>query len=251
MSIIRQESLFDIQDLYKLEPTHRFDAIFSTLNINPILMVISKKSLYGDPTELNYAAMLYALVARIIERIQTIKDLRKRLKHDFIFRLECGFLFSDRLPSEASFSRLIQKISESKVLETAKDQLIIQAITEGFIQDDAAAFDATHFESRDKAKAQEKKPKPEPKKRGRKSKSEKEAYEKLKQEEEAQKNVFEKSIVAQLDVTFEDLRSEIPIDPAWGIKKNSEGKNVFLYGFKGHLAVETQSQYILQSMMSS
>lgn len=146
---------------------------------------------------------------------------------------------------------MIQKISESKVLETAKDQLIIQAITEGFIQDDAAAFDATHFESRDKAKAQEKKPKPEPKKRGRKSKSEKEAYEKLKQEEEAQKNVFEKSIASQLDVTFEDLRSKIPIDHAWGIKKNSEGKNVFWYGFKGHLAVGTQSQYILQSMMSS
>jgi transposase len=251
MSIIRQGSLFDIQDLFELEPTHRFDAIFSTLNINPILMVVSKRSLYGAPTELNYAAMIYALVARIIERIPTIKDLRKRLKYDFIFRLECGFLFSDRLPSEASFSRLIQKISESKVLETVKDQLIIQAIREGFIQDDAAALDATHFESRDQAKAQEKKPKPEPKKRGRKSKSEKEAYEKQKQEDEAQKNVFEKSIAAQLDVTFEDLRSEIPIDPAWGIKKNSEGKNVFWYGFKGHLAVGTHSQYILQSMMSS
>lgn len=50
MSIIRQGSLFDIQDLYELEPTHRFDAIFSTLNINPILMVVSKKPLYGAPT---------------------------------------------------------------------------------------------------------------------------------------------------------------------------------------------------------
>jgi hypothetical protein len=36
----------------------------------------------------------------------------------------------------------------------------------------------------------------------------------------------------------------------WGIKKNSEGKNVFWYGYKGHLAVGTNSQYILESLMS-
>ena len=77
-----------------------------------------------------------------------------------------------------------------------------------------------HFEARDQAKAQEKKPTPEPKKRGCKSKVEKEAYEKQKQEVEAKNTVFEKS-------------------------------NVFWYGFKDHLAVGTQSQYILQSMMSS
>ncbi|MCM3081725.1 IS5/IS1182 family transposase, partial [Brevibacillus invocatus] len=59
MSIIRQGSLFDIQELFDLEPPQRFEAIFSTLDIDPILCVISKKSIYGAPTELNYAAMLY------------------------------------------------------------------------------------------------------------------------------------------------------------------------------------------------
>src|SRR6476659_432870 len=98
MSIIRQESLFDIQDLYNLEPTRRFEAIFSILTIEPVLAVVSKRSIYGAPTELNYAAMIYALVARIVERIPTIKDLVKRLRHDFMFHLECGFLFSDRIP---------------------------------------------------------------------------------------------------------------------------------------------------------
>jgi transposase len=95
------------------------------------------------------------------------------------------------------------------------------------------------------------KPKPEPKKRGRKTKAEKEAYDTQKQEQEAQQTLFEKSIVAQLDVPFQELRDQIPLEPAWGIKKNSEGKNVFWYGFKGHLAVGTKSQYILESMMSS
>jgi transposase len=251
MPIIRQGSLFSIQELYDLEPPQRFEAIFSSINIDRILFSLSKKTIYGAPTELNYAAMVYALVARVVERIPTVKDLRKRLKNDLVFRFECGFLFSDQLPSEASFSCLVQKLSQTTLLEEMQNQILLQAIQEGFVEDDAVAIDATHFEARDRAKAQEKKPKPEPKKRGRKSKADKEAYEKQKQEEEGQQSLYEKSIADQLDVPVETLRSEIPTEPAWGIKKNSEGKNVFWYGFKGHLAVGTQSQYILQSAMSS
>ena len=47
------------------------------------------------------------------------------------------------------------------------------------------------------------------------------------------------------------MRAEVPQGPTWGMKKNSEGKNVFWYGYKGHLAVGTSSQYILQSLFSS
>jgi transposase len=111
MPIIRQGSLFSMQDLYELEPSKRFQAVFSTLHIEPLLFSVNKKSVYGAPTELNYPAMIYALVARILERIPTIKDLIKRLTQDFMFRLDCGFLFSDRTPSEASFSRLTTKLS--------------------------------------------------------------------------------------------------------------------------------------------
>jgi transposase len=69
--------------------------------------------------------------------------------------------------------------------------------------------------------------------------------------EKNESSVFEKLIAAQLDVPLETLRSQMLIEPAWGVKKNSEGKNVFWYGFKGHLAIGTKSQYILQSIMSS
>ncbi|MCM3082242.1 IS5/IS1182 family transposase, partial [Brevibacillus invocatus] len=72
-----------------------------------------------------------------------------------------------------------------------QDTLLLQAIQEGFVNDEAVAFDATHFESRDRGVAKEKKPKAEPKKRGRKTKAEKEIYDKKKQEEEAQKSLYE------------------------------------------------------------
>ena len=65
MSIIRQGSLFDLQELYDLEPTQRFEAIFSAIDIDPIFAVVTKKSRFGRPIELNYAAMIYSLVTRM------------------------------------------------------------------------------------------------------------------------------------------------------------------------------------------
>src|ERR1700719_138374 len=195
MPIIRQGSLFGIQDLFDLEPTQRFDAIFSTIDMDSAILAVSKKSWLGAPTKLNYAAMIYSLVARIVERIPTIKDLVKRLKNDMIFRLECGFLVSDKVPSQASYSRLIESLSDIEVLEGIKESILLQAIEEGFVDDENAAIDATHFEARDHAPAQEKKPKPKPKKRGRKKKSEKELYDQQKQEDLMDLLVYRNEII--------------------------------------------------------
>ncbi len=251
MTIIRQGSLFDLQDLYDLEPSHRFEAVFSTIDIYPILAVVSKKALIGAPVQLNYAAMIYSLVARILERIPTIKDLIKRLKHDYMFRLDCGFLLSDAIPSEASYSRMLTKLAESDILERVQETQIPQAILEGFITDDTVALDATHIEARDQAPAKEEKPKIEPKKRGRKSKEKQEKWLQEKAEHEAALPLYEKKIETQLGSPLVELRAAVPLDPKWGIKKNSEGKNVFWFGYKGHFAVGTKSQYILQSLFTS
>ncbi|MCK0473033.1 IS1182 family transposase [Halalkalibacter sp. APA_J-10(15)] len=251
MTIIRQGSLFDLQDLYDLEPTHRFEAVFSMIDIYPVLAVVSKKALYGAPVQLNYAAMIYSLAARILERIPTIKDLIKRLKHDYMFRLDCGFLLSDAIPSEASYSRMLTKLVESNVLECVQETQILQAVLEGFITDETIAIDATHIEARDQAPAKEERSKPQPKKRGRKSKEEQEKWLQEKAEHEAALPLYEKKVEAQLDASLNELRSTVPLDPKWGIKKNSEGKNVFWFGYKGHFAVGTKSQYILQSLFSS
>jgi transposase len=150
MTIIRQGSLFDLQELYDLEPTQRFEAVFSTIDIDQIFALVTKKSNLGRPVELNYAAMIYSLIARITERIPFIKDLIRRLKNDMIFRLDCGFLVSDSVPSESAYSRMITIISESNVLERVQDTLLLQAITEEFIDDDTVATDACHFEARDR-----------------------------------------------------------------------------------------------------
>jgi hypothetical protein len=85
MPILRQGSLFNIQDLYDLEPTQRFESIFSTIDMDSAIYAVSKKSWLGAPSEL------------------------------------------------------------------------MQAIEEGFVNDENVAFDASHFEARDQAPVQEKK----------------------------------------------------------------------------------------------
>src|SRR5690625_5211444 len=140
----------------------------------------------------NYAAMIISVFIRYVERIPTIKDLIKRLHHDIAFKINCGFLVSDEIPSEASYSRLLTKLSESNVLEKVQGRLVLQAIKEGYIIDDTIAIDATHFEARDQIPPKEEKPKPEPKKRGRKLKAEREQWLKEQSEKEANLSIYEK-----------------------------------------------------------
>lgn len=133
MTIVKQISLFDIQELLDLERSRRFDAIFATFDVQPIFHLFSKKTVRGAPRELNYGAMIQSLIIRIVERIPTIKDLVKRLVNDPLFRLDCGFLVSDPVPSEASYSRIIDVISQSTVLDDMQDALIHHAFLEGFL----------------------------------------------------------------------------------------------------------------------
>lgn len=147
------ESLFTLQELYNLERKDRFEAIFSTIDITPILRLVRKKSRYGAPIDTNYSSMVYSLIARIIERIPTVKDLIKRLKDVILFRMDCGFMLSENIPSKATYSRFLQEISQSNALEEIQQQQFQQAMVEGFIPDDTVAFDATHIETRGQAPA--------------------------------------------------------------------------------------------------
>lgn len=124
-----------------------------------------------------------------------------------------GFLVSDVVPSEASYSRIIDVISQSDVLDVMQDSLIQIAFREGFLEDEHLAIDATHFESRDAAKPSEKKEPASPKKRGRKSKEERDAWLTKQAEIKANQSTYEKEIKDQLDTPLETLWQDAPIEP--------------------------------------
>src|SRR5699024_3411849 len=224
MTIIRQPSLFSIQELYDMQPTEKYDAIIDAMNLDLIYHEVMKKSRCGALEELNYPAMIVSLFIRYVERIPTIKDLVTRLQNDIAFKLDCGFLVSDSVPSEASYSRLVDKLEASNVLEQAQEQVSDQALKEGFMSDDAVTIDATHFEARDQAPPKQEKEKPATKKRGIKSKTERDQWLREQAEKEVNKPLYDKKIEAQLTSPLADLREDVPRAPQWGVKKNSEGK---------------------------
>jgi len=78
-----------------MEPTQKYDATISAINLDKIYHAVTKKSRLGAPEELNYAAMIISLVVRYVEHIPTIKLLVKRLHDDPFFKMNCGFLLSD------------------------------------------------------------------------------------------------------------------------------------------------------------
>lgn len=107
------------------------------------------------------------------------------------------------------------------------DDLILLAIQEAHITEENIAIDATHFEARDRATGSKKKEKPAPKKRGRKPKAKREQWPKEKEAAEEALPIYEKKIEHQLAESVETLFKEAPLAPMWGVKKNSDGKNVY------------------------
>ena len=43
MTIVKQMSLFDIQELMEMECSRRFDTIFATFDVQPIFLLFSKR----------------------------------------------------------------------------------------------------------------------------------------------------------------------------------------------------------------
>jgi hypothetical protein len=62
---------------------------------------------------------------------------------------------------------------------------------------------------------------------------------------------MEKSMMQLLDHTAEDIMKEVPLNPVWGTKKNTKNRKIFWYGYKGHFAIDSKSNYILLALFSS
>ncbi|MGX6979596.1 transposase [Vagococcus elongatus] len=96
---------------------------------------------------MNYEAAIRALMIHFLEEIPTIKALVTRIKQDIRFKLSLGFLYGDRDPSEATFSRILQTLSEN--IETLERQniLLLKAIDQEFgILEEPVVIDAKAVE---------------------------------------------------------------------------------------------------------
>lgn len=220
MSIVQQPTLFDLQILEQLDIEEKYLAIFSPLDLSSLVFLFQKDTSVGAPITVNYEAAVRALLVRYLEGIPTVAALVSRIKQDVRFKLSLGFLYSERTPSEATFSRILQSLERnSHLLEEQNNTLLKHIDREFTIFSEAVSLDATAVEGHTKP------------------------AEKLK----AQVS----SCADQRVMTTEEMKAQLPISPQWGIKANSQGKNNYWFGYKAHLAVTSESQYILSAILTS
>ena len=213
MSIIQQPTLFDLEILEQLDIEQEYFELFSPLDFSPLLGFFQKEKSVGAPITVNYEAAIRALVISYLEAIPDVKSLVNRIKSDLRFKLSLGFLYSDRAQSEATFSRILHTLARHRDVLVELNTVLLKRIDQEYgVFTEDIAIDATAVESHSKPRSI--------------------------------KKTIISSVDTQRSMTTERIVQELPIDPQWGIKVNSKGKHVFLYGYKAHLAVSTKSQYI-------
>ena len=220
MAIIQQPTLFDLEILEQLDIEQKYLELFSPLDFSPLLRFFQKEKAAGAPITVNYEAAIRALVVSYLEAIPDVKTLVDRIKSDLRFKLSLGFLYSDRAPSEATFSRILHTLAEHRQTLVEMNHVLLKKIDQEFgVFCEDVAIDATAVDSHSKPRS------------------------------------IEKPIISSVDtqrsMTTERIAQELPIVPQWGIKVNSKGKNIFWHGYKAHLAVSTKSQYVLSARLTS
>ncbi|NQX71430.1 transposase [Paenibacillus alba] len=280
---IQQEELFSFEQLMEMADELKFSAILNHLPIESILHAVNKKSVRGRPESLNTRAMIYSLIIGTVQHILFTKDLVHRLKTSSTFRKLCRFTDSDRLPSEAAYSRLITKLEQTGALQLVQNLLVDKAITHGFLTGEVLALDSSHLGAFDRnPKLDEKntaesavpsvseepallpadlcsqpaKPKPEkPKrhKRGRIPNAEKAEWRKKVEAYEASLNLFQREVADMLPASYEELIRDMPQHPSTGVKGDPRGNRrvKYWYGYKLNLLVDTTSQYIVVGVTCS
>ncbi|MGG1556514.1 transposase, partial [Paenibacillus ferrarius] len=133
MYTIQQGELFSFEELLGMSVEQKYAAILEHLPLERILRSVAKKSMLGRAESLNTRAMVYSLIIGKIERIRYTKDLIGRLRTQTEFRKMCRFTDSDRIPSEAAYSRLGKKLEQTGVLQSVMDILVDRAIANGWI----------------------------------------------------------------------------------------------------------------------
>lgn len=282
MYSIRQEELFSFEEVMKMTPVMQADILLEHVPMDRILHAISGGPYRtGRPEEMNTRAMIYSLFLGKIEHIRFTKDLVRRLKSSHEFRVRCRFTGSDRIPSEASYSRLIARLSECGIFEQIQVDLVRKAKKEGFLSGERLAMDSSHVEAfernpcldarkeeakKEVANAEEesaeptlvaegdalpetpvKLEKPKRDKRGRVPKAEEAAWREEVAAYEASLGWFEKEVIDMLPATYEQLLADMPQYASIGAKGDprKKGNTKYWYGHKLNVLVDCQSQYIV------
>jgi len=125
---IRQQTLFSFKKNLKFQKETQLASIFSHLDLSKITKALGKSRYDRGPKGYYCADLLYTLTAMQIEKIPKVNALVRRLKENPVFRYNCGFDVLGCVPSESTFSRFMNKLSNSvqRCCMTVKASLLLK-----------------------------------------------------------------------------------------------------------------------------
>ena len=162
--------------------------------------------------------------------LPTTKVLIESLKTNTSWRLLCGWEYSSRIPSEATFSRAFAEFVKVELPSTVHEEIVVENCHDELIGH--ASKDSTAIEVREKPCRRKKRTCKTKKKRGRKSKAEKAALQAKKEEE-----IRTRRLALQPFRTLPENLADLPQGCDKCGKKNSKGDTEWWIGYKLHLDV--------------
>jgi len=164
-----------------------------------------------------------AFIAKSVYNFQTTRDLINRLHIDRTLRIICGWRYVKDIPSEATFSRAFDEISQMNIAQRTHEQFVKEYLSEKTFFYNAT--DATKIPLREKAVKKEKtdkvKHKPGRPKKG-----------------ETREPIKPKILEQQKEMqSVEEKLTLVSTDCGVGIKQNSKGNREVWIGGKFHISV--------------
>ncbi len=164
-----------------------------------------------------------AFIAKSVYNLQTTRDLIDRLQNDRTLRILCGWRYKNEIPSEATFSRAFDEISELNIAQKAHEKFVQEYLSKKIFFYNAT--DATKILLREKPVKKAKKETRVKYKAGRPKKG------------ETRKPIKPKILEQQKELqTVKEKLSLISTDCGVGVKQNSKGNREVWIGGKLHIS---------------
>ncbi len=130
----------------------KLELILSQIDVSKLANVLRKPSNSRGPKGYESKQLIYSLIAMQIEKIQSIKDLVLKLKENLVLRYYCGFDVLGKVPSESTFSRFLDKLTDIQELGQLFYDLVIKAKELNIVDGEHVSIDSTKLDSYEAAK---------------------------------------------------------------------------------------------------
>jgi hypothetical protein len=195
-----------------------------------ILELLQIEKFIGQPTPkrcgrklLERRAMARTFVGKAVYNHSTTRATLEALRNSSVFRRICGFVTSNDIPSEATFSRVFAEFAEQGLGDRVHEALVECCVKPQLVGH--ISRDATAIKGREKPVAKSPVVKPAPRKKGRPRRGEvREPKEPTRLERQCQQSAAE-------------ALAELPVCCDVGTKKNSQGYKESWRGYKLHADV--------------